>query len=131
MIRALAFLALAVLLVACDGGGQQPAQPVKQIEVRNDHHEGLMALSPDLQRLALMRAIRDSGKRCQRVDAGAYQETYRGLKMWVARCNDERSWAVYIAPNGDVQVSNCADAAQLGLPQCREVRAEAAPAATG
>ena len=112
-------LVLLVAAVGCDGAS--PAENVTQIQVANPHHEQLAALSPPMQLLGLMRAIRDSGKRCQRVDAAAYQQDYRGMKMWVAQCNDGRHWAVFIAPNADIQVRDCAEAAQLDLPQCRPV----------
>ena len=116
-------LPMAALLLgaaaACDGGS--PEGNVTRIEVANPHHDQLAALSPPSQRLGLMRAIRDSGKRCQRVDSAAYQEDYRGMKMWVALCNDGRHWAIFIAPNADLQVRDCAEAAQLNLPQCRPV----------
>ena len=39
--------------------------------------------------------------------------------MWTARCSDGNDWAVFIAPNGDVQVRDCAEAATLALPACR------------
>ena len=76
-----------------------------------------------------MRAIRDNGKRCQRVEATAYQEEYRNLALWVALCNDGRHWALFIAPNGDTQVRDCADARELDLPQCRPIAAAEAPPA--
>ena len=44
-----------------------------------------------------------------------------GMAMWIALCEDSRHWAVFIAPNGDTQVRNCADMHQLSLPQCRPV----------
>ncbi|HEV7660043.1 MAG TPA: hypothetical protein VGO55_09380 [Allosphingosinicella sp.] len=82
----------------------------------------LRALSPLNQRIALWRAIRASGQTCSRVIALAYQQDYHHLAMWVARCEGGRRWAVFIAPNDDVQVRNCAEHAQLGLPACRPVR---------
>ena len=115
-------LAAALVLAAasgCDGGSA--GSNVTQIAVANPHHDQLKGLSPEMQRLGLMRAIRDSGKRCQRVDSAAYQEDYRGMKMWVASCNDARHWAVFIAPNADIQVRNCTEADQLDLPACRPV----------
>jgi hypothetical protein len=48
-----------------------------------------MKLPPDLQRLTMMRAIRDGGYRCQRVDNAGYQEEYRNMRMWVALCGVE------------------------------------------
>lgn len=104
-------------LAGCDGG--EESTPVREIRIENPHHEQLAALSEPMQRLGLMRAIRDSGKRCKRVEAAAYQEEYRGLAMWVALCSDDRAWAVFIAPTGDLQVRACEETEQLGLAQCR------------
>ena len=108
-----------VTVAACESG-EAPANRT-QIKVENPMHEGLLKLNSLNQRLALMRAIRDNGRRCGRVDGARYQEEYRGMAMWVALCEDARHWAVFIAPNGDTQVRNCADMHQLSLPQCRPV----------
>lgn len=108
----------ALFLAACDGGGGEPA-PVRKIEIDNPHHRQLQALSPPMQRLGLMRAVRDSGKRCKKVQGAAFQEVHRGLAMWVADCSDTGAWAVFLAPTGDLQVRDCDQAEQLELPQCR------------
>ena len=132
-------IALAALgaLSAC---GSESAAPQRnaaasaetaQVRIRNKHHEDLAALPDDLRRIGLMRAIRDSGLRCpRRVEPNpVYQGDYRGMALWTARCDDNRQWAIFIAPSGDVQVRNCADMGQLDLPACRELPpAEAAPA---
>lgn len=110
-----------VAVAACESG-EQPANRT-QIKVVNPMHDQLLRLSSLNQRLALMRAIRDNGRRCTRVDGARYQEDYRGMVMWVALCEDSRHWAVFIAPNGDTQVRACADMDQLNLPQCRPVAA--------
>ncbi len=104
-------------LAACDGGGA-PA-PVQKIEVANPMHEQLSALSPANQGLGLRRAIMDSRYRCKTVLAHAFQQDHKALKMWVARCSDASPYAVFLAPNGDVQVRRCNDAQKLGLPACR------------
>jgi hypothetical protein len=39
--------------------------------------------------------------------------------MWSARCDRGGDYAVYIGPDGSVQVRPCADAAKLKLPACR------------
>ena len=120
-LEAAAAAAAAVLLLSGCGETRVPDEGERKVRIANRPHEEMSALPPDLQRLTLMRAIRDSGMRCQRVEAGRYQEEYRGLAMWVALCNDGRHWAVFVAPTGDLQVRNCADADQLRLPQCRPV----------
>ena len=113
-------LTVAMLIVAgCEEG--RPPENVKHIRIANPQHEALLKLSPPYQRLGLMRAIRDNGKRCRRVQGAAYQEFYRELEMWVALCDDGRYWGIFIAPNGDAQVRDCQQMRQLGLPQCRPV----------
>ena len=104
---------------ACEQG--RPPEDVKPIKVANPAHDRLSALNGENQRLGLTFTIRNNGFRCRRVEAARYQEDYRGMAMWVALCNDGRHWAVFIAPNEDTQVRNCADARQLRLPQCRPV----------
>lgn len=116
MIRSLAVLSL-FLLIGCEQG--QPPENLTSITVANPHSDGLKALPDDLRNLGVMRAIRDNGRRCKRVESSAFQEDHKGMAMWVATCNDEREWAVFIAPNGDVQVRPCEDMETLGLPACR------------
>ncbi|MGZ8360191.1 MAG: hypothetical protein ACXWUX_06695 [Allosphingosinicella sp.] len=120
---------LSFAVAACDQG--PPPEPRPPIKITNPYHDQLLSLRPDTQRLGLMRAIRDNGKRCQRVEATRYQEDYRQMALWVALCNDGRHWAIFIAPNGDTQVRLCTEMRQLGLPQCRPVTGPgAAPPAT-
>jgi len=118
----LAATGAALLLASCGGGdygnganGQEP-----RIRIANKYHDELAKLPPNLQRLAMMRAARDAGYRCQRVDNAGYQEEYRNMRMWVAACGGEetKTLAVFIAANGDVQVRDCAHAGQLALPRC-------------
>lgn len=109
----------ALTLSGCERG--EPTPDRKHIKVENPHHDQLAALSEPMQRLGIMRAIRDSGRRCTRVEAAAHQQEYRGMEMWVALCDDGRHWSVFIAPNGDIQTRNCDEHAQLDLPQCRPV----------
>ena len=125
-ILAVAALVAAMLgLAGCDGGGgAESAERVKapEIRIRNKHHEDLIALPEHLRRIGLMRAIRDTGNRCPlRVESGAHQGEHEGLALWTARCDDNRQWAIFIAPNGDLQVRNCEHMEQLGLPRCREL----------
>ena len=107
------------------GGGGSSTANTTSIRVTNSHHERLLALDERNRRVGLLRAVRDSRKRCRSVVAGTYQQDYQQLAMWVARCEDNREWAVFIAPAGQVQVRACAEAQQLGLPACRPF--EAAP----
>ena len=115
---AAAAVVLALALAGC-GSGDAPAERRAPTRIANPFQDQLMALSPPNQRLTLMRALRDNGKRCGRVEATAYQEEYRNLSLWVALCEDGRYWGVFIAPNGDTQVRECSQMRQLDLPQCR------------
>jgi len=123
--RASLLLISVAALGGCGGGtrtaNDQNAQ-FREIKIVNQHHEDLLKLSPGRQRLAMLRAVRDSGytqQHCRNVDNVGYQEEYQNMRMWVAECSaQQRSYAVFIAPNGDVQVRNCADAGTLALPRC-------------
>ena len=118
--KALISIALLPLaLAAC--GDVTPSQASNGIRVANPDSDRMKTASPLDQRLALMRAIRGTGNRCHRVVTGAYQEYYRGMEMWVALCDEGKHWAIFIAGNSDVQVRDCEQNQQLGLPLCRPV----------
>ena len=116
--RVLASLAVfAAVLAGCEDGA--PERNVTQVVAANPYSDQLKALSEPTRFLGLYRALRDVGQRCKRVDRGAYQQQYKTMAMWTAHCTDTGDWALYIAPNGDVQASPCAHAKELGLPQCK------------
>jgi hypothetical protein len=110
---------LALALAACGSGDDGRTQQRAPTRIANPYHDGLLARPPQMQRLALMRAVRDNGKRCGRVEAGRYQEDYRNMALWVAQCEDGRHWGIFIAPNGDTQVRECTEMRVLELPQCQ------------
>jgi hypothetical protein len=110
-------LSLALLLAGCEDGA--PEKDVAAVRAANPHSDRLKAMSEPSRNLGLYRAIRDSGQKCKKVDDGAYQQEYSNLAMWTARCSDSGGWALFIAPNADVQVRPCADLKTLGLPECR------------
>jgi hypothetical protein len=105
-------------LVGC-GRSDAPAEKRAPTRIANPYQDQLKALSPQNQRLTLMRAVRDNGRRCGRVEAGAYQQESRNMAMWVVQCEDGRHWSIFIAPNGDTQVRECTQMQQLELPVCR------------
>lgn len=114
--------ALLVMLAACEPGDAPPQDngAARRITIANPHHDRLASLSPELQRLGMMRGIRATGNRCRAVDNAGYQQEYNNLRMWVATCGaEQKTWAVFVAPNGDLQVRDCAQAGQLSLPRCR------------
>jgi hypothetical protein len=116
--KGLAIIAIGGLLLAgCEDGA--PERNVTQVVAVNPHSDQLKALSEPTRYLGLYRALRDNGQGCKRVDRGAYQQQYKTMAMWTAHCTDTGDYAIYIAPNGDVQVSACKDARELGLPECR------------
>jgi hypothetical protein len=119
MKRILAPALCAVLALAGCGETAPANNAAPKIRIANPGSDRLKQLSPLYQRIALVDAIRRSGKRCQRVERLGYQEEYQQMAMWVALCDDGRRWAVFIAPSEDVQVRDCAEHAQLGLPVCR------------
>lgn len=111
------FIALA--LAGCDGGSSEPTK-VQSIRVGadNPYHDQMLALTDMNRALALRRAVQDSGKRCKRADASAFQGDYKTFKLWTLRCSDSGDWAIFLSSNGDVQVRACKDMTQLGLPPC-------------
>jgi hypothetical protein len=115
-------LATALLLAGCEDGA--PEQNRASVQAANPLSDQLKAMSEASRHLGLYRAVRDSGQKCKRVEQGAYQEQYKTMAMWVARCSDTGDWQVYIAPNGDVQVRHCRSAETLGLPGCRALAAQ-------
>lgn len=112
-----ALFGLALMIGGCEQGDLP--ENVTKISVANPHSDRLKSLPQDLRHLGLMRAIRDSGRRCKRVVNGGHQQQHSGMAMWVAMCEDGRHWAIFIAPNADVQVRLCEDMGRLELPQCR------------
>ncbi len=120
-------LALALVVLAAGGCEEAPREPRPPTKIINRYHDQLLALPDQLQRLGVMRAIRDNGRRCQRVEATAYQQDFRDMAMWVALCSDGRHWALFIAATGDTQVRECRDAAELDLPPCRPITGPGAP----
>jgi hypothetical protein len=109
-------LALSLGLAACGGGD---GGNVTQVRAANPLSDQLKGMSPLYRDLGLYRAVRDSGQRCKKAVNGAYQQEYRNLAMWTVHCTDSGDWALFIAPNGDVQARRCADLAELKLPACR------------
>lgn len=111
--------ALMVSLAACDGGSNGgETTTTKQMRPANEFADRLRSLSEFNRGLALRRAVQDTGQPCKRAVASASQEDYKNLSVWTLRCTDGE-YALFIAPNADVQVRTCADVATLGLPECR------------
>ncbi len=91
------------------------AAPVGQA---NPFNAKLLQLRPADRQGALDRAIVDDGQRCGRLTQSAYRGPYGNLGMWVARCKPGGDYAVFVGPDGSVQVRPCADLKGLKLPEC-------------
>jgi hypothetical protein len=118
-----AALSAALLLGACEDG--TPDRNMTSIHISVPASDQLKGMSELYRYLGLRRAIVDSGQRCKKVDRGAYQQDWNNLAMWTAHCTDTGDWAIFIAPNDDVQVRQCGDVAQLKLPACKPIQAPA------
>lgn len=85
----------------------------------NAFSDRLEKLDPARRAAALRGAIVDSGKWCKGVSAVRKQGRYRNLILWAVRCDQGGDRAVYIGPDGSVQVRDCKEAGQLKLPACQ------------
>jgi len=110
-------LGLLLILGACEDG--TPEQNIASVRAKNPVSDQLKTTSELYRYLGLRRGIIDNNQPCKRADRGAYQQEYKTMAMWVVHCIDSGDWAVFIAPNGDVQARKCSDAAVLGIPACR------------
>jgi hypothetical protein len=112
----LILITAAVALTGC--GQSKPTQPKQPIVVRSDAQNALHQLDDMNRAIALKRALYDSGYKCQRVEGSGFVTTYKNLDMWTAKCADGRDWAIFAGPDGTVQVRDCKDVAQFGMPAC-------------
>lgn len=110
-------IAVAAALGGCDDGrGDENA--VRSIGVSGEAQQQLHEADDLYRIIALKRAIRDAGYRCQRVERSGFVGKYQNLDMWAATCNDSREWAVFIGPDGSAQVRDCKDVERFDLPKC-------------
>jgi hypothetical protein len=113
--------AAALALAGCEDGAPEPER--KTVKVANPTSDGLMKLTELYRFLGLRRAIVDNGQRCKKVDRGHFQQDYKNMAMWTANCTDSGEWAIFIAPNGNVQVRRCGNLASIKLPACTPIPA--------
>ena len=116
--RARPYFAIAAILSATACEQSQPTQPRQPIVVRSEAQDQLHQLDDLNRAIALKRAIYDSGYTCKRIATSGYVQEYNNLSMWTARCDDSNEWAIFVGPDGTVQVRRCGDVAKLGLPAC-------------
>jgi len=114
---ALAVAVSASLLAGC-GENQGPAPEPKEIMVRSANQKQLFELTDLNRAIALKRAISEQGLRCRQIVATGYVARYKNMDVWTATCGDKQQWALFISADDSVQVRECADVAQLGLPAC-------------
>ena len=110
-------IGLAMLLSAC-GDSDNSQQNVKSISVRSAEQNALHKLSPMNQKIALRRALYDSGRTCQTVTEAGYVQEYGNLSMWTASCKSGKSYAIFVGPDGSAQVRDCREMQSLKLPAC-------------
>jgi len=125
--KLLTIIAASLLAGAC-GDSSEPTAPQRSISVRSEQQEALHKLSGPYRDIALRRAIYDGGRACKTVTKSGYVQEYGNLSMWTASCADNRSWAIFVGPDGSAQVRDCKELAQLKLPACT-IREESKPAA--
>ena len=109
-------LTMGLVLSACDNS--QPAKPTKSISVRSAEQNALHKLDPMNLKVALRRAVYDSGSACATVTDAGYVQEYGNLSMWTASCKSGRQFAIFVGPDGTAQVRDCKTMADLKLPAC-------------
>ena len=120
-------IGLAVLaLAACGKAPGNDAAPA--ISVRSANMDSLHSMTEANRQIALKHSIQDSGVVCKRVTATRYVGVYKNMDMWSATCGDGHQWALFVAPNDDVQVRLCKDSEAVGLPRCDSVALAKKPA---
>ena len=112
----LSMIAAILPVAACDNS--QPAQPRKPIVVRGPAQDQLHKLSAMNRDIGLKRAILDSGMTCKRVTRSGYVQEHENLSMWTANCDRKIDYAIFVGPDGSVQVRRCDELARFGLPAC-------------
>ena len=115
-LEAMTVMAVGLAVAACDNS--QPSKPTKSIAVRSAEQNALHQLDPMNLKIALRRAIYDSGSACATVTESGYVQEYGNLSMWTASCKSERQFAIFVGPDGTAQVRDCKTMATLKLPAC-------------
>ena len=108
-------IAMTILsLAACGRGGQtsnataaNTAEPVGN---------QVAALSQGQRDAVFIRAIRDAGLDCQRVQGSIRVGNYRGLPVWQARCQGGGQWTIVVDNDGTAQILNASEASAVTPP---------------
>ena len=107
-----------LLVAACGSGEQAASTKITEITVRSAEQDKLHQLDDPMRDIALKRAILASGLRCKRVTRSGYVTEHNKLSMWSADCDDQRSWGIFVGPDGSAQVRPCTDMVNFKLPTC-------------
>ena len=94
------------------------AAPIAAAPPANSFQQRLMGLDKARQAAALRAAIVDTGERCGRIAPPLYRGPYKNMFFWAARCTPGGDYALYLGPDGSVQLRHCEETAKLGLPAC-------------
>ena len=114
----IAAAATACLVAACGSDPATAPANKTEISVRSEEQNRLHQLDDPMRDIALKRAILASGLRCKRVTRSGYVAEFNKLSMWSADCDDQRSWGIFVGPDGSAQVRPCTDMAKFKLPAC-------------
>ena len=98
MKAALSLAAAASVLAGCDQS--PPTKPRQPIVVRSEAQDQLHQLDDLNRAIGLKRAIYQSGYTCKRVASSGYVQEHENLSMWMAKCDDQRDWAIFVGPDG-------------------------------
>lgn len=121
--RRLAILLAGCAIVTVSACKKEEAPPpannqVEAIVVRSAQQKALFDLNDFGRAIALKRAIQAQGLTCKQVSETGYVGRYKNMDVWTATCDGKSNWALFISAEDSVQVRNCKDLTQLGLPQC-------------
>ena len=97
----LAALAIAVLAGACGEAASQRAAPDRSRSAASSRTRSTNRANP-ASKIAIRRAIYDSGSACKTVTEAGYVQEYGNLSMWTASCASGKSF-------GDVRRSGRLD----------------------
>jgi hypothetical protein len=115
-LNSLMMIAAILPVAACDNS--QPTQPRKPIVVRGPAQDQLHKADTMTRNIGLKRAILDSNLTCNRVTRSGYVEEYKNVSMWTANCDEKIDYAIFVGPDGSVQVRRCDEMERFGLPAC-------------
>lgn len=94
---------LASALSGCDPAA--PSNTAAAAAAPDPMEAKIAALSPELQRTTMFRAIRDGGYTCQEITRFEKKPPVDGKATWVAECEDRGQYVIALQPGGIFWVS--------------------------